>query len=76
MYEMHRKSVSQVMFNYWIVEEMKERNIVGKTIFGPYYLDQSKQDLLTYKQSVETFLATVDKLRVDELYFHKICSGN
>ena len=52
MHEMHRKNLSAVVFNYWVVEELKERNLMGKFLFGPYYLDKEKKHTVTFKDSV------------------------
>ena len=75
MHEMHRKNLSAVVFNYWVVEELKERNLMGKFLFGPYYLDKEKKHTVTFKDSVEIFLMKIDELRIDETYEHIKCTG-
>lgn len=75
MHEMHRKSLSQVIFNYWVREELLNRKIIGKFLFGPYYLNKSEKIMVTYRESLEIFLETVDSLRIDETYEHHKCSG-
>ena len=35
MHEMHRKNLSQAVYRHWLQEELKERNKLGKTLFGP-----------------------------------------
>ena len=75
MVEMHRKSVSQVVFNFFIHEEIKERKMVGKFLFGPYYLDDTKKKLFTYRDSVEKLFEDVEEMRVSETYKHRKCSG-
>ena len=37
MYEMHRKSVGQAYYSVWVPEELNERNLAGKYLFGPFY---------------------------------------
>ena len=75
MSEMHRKSVSQVVFNFWIHQELKERKMVGKFLFGPFYTDDARKKLFTYRDSVEKLLEVVEKMRINETYKHKKCSG-
>ena len=73
MQEMHRKNLSQAMYAHLIREELKERNKLGKILFGPR-LDKNKT-LITYKASVEQFLAQVDTWRTEEIYEHTDCTG-
>ena len=76
MYEMHRKSVSSAFFNHWILSELKERNLVGKYFFGPYYHEQDgAKKLRNYKESVDMFQCEVDHWRTEELYPHDDCTG-
>ena len=75
MHEMHRKNLSAVVFNYWVVEELKERNLMGKFLFGPYYLDKEKKHTVTFKDSVEIFLMKIDEFCIDETYEHIKCTG-
>ena len=75
MFEIHRKNLAQAYYHLWIYEELRERNLVGRHIFGPYYLDEEKKNLFRYKDSVEEFLALVDGLRANEIYSHPSCAG-
>ena len=61
------------MYGHLIQEELKERNKLGKILFGPR-LDE-KKILITYKASVEQFLAQVDTWRTEEIYEHTDCTG-
>ena len=72
---MHRKSLSQIVFNFWVKEELKDRNLLGKFLFGPYYLDKPGKKIITYRETVEIFLEDVDTLRINERYNHLKCSG-
>lgn len=73
MFEMHRKNVSQALYSKWIREELKDRHKVGKVLFGPRYDAAGK--LITYQDSVESFLTEVDELRTNEIYPHEECTG-
>ena len=76
MYEMHRKSVSSAFFNYWTLCELRERNLLSKYFFGPYYYEEDgTRKLCNYKESVDTFQCKVDRWRTDELYPHDECTG-
>ena len=75
MHEMHRKNLSAVVYNYWVVEELRERKLLGKFLFGPYYQDKEKKKIITFKDSVEMFIVEIDKLRINETYDHIKCSG-
>ena len=92
MFEVSRKSLAQGYYELWIFEELTERGLLDKYLFGPFYLgmhlrfiswsyfhqfflDKDKKILLTFKASVELFLAKVDSLRTNELYPHPVCSG-
>ena len=66
MAELHRKSLSQAIFNFWIYEELKERKEVSKYLFGPYYKGD-KEELVTYQKSVELYLAHVEDCRIKEI---------
>ena len=72
MFEIHRKNLSQARL--WIFEELKDRNKIGKMLFGPFYKDNG--DLVTYQDSVEEFLAQVDVWRTDEIYKHTECTDS
>ena len=71
MHELHRKSVVSAFYNYWLNEELKDRNM--NYLFGPYY--QEDQSVFTFKNSVEKFLEEVDELRSRETYSHEACAG-
>ena len=73
MFEMHRKNVSQALYSKWIGEELKDRQKVGKVLFGPRY--DATGTLITYQDSVENFLTEVDELRTNEMYPHVECTG-
>ena len=51
------------MYSNWIREELKDRHKVGKVLFGPRYDATGK--LITYQDSVESFLTEVDELRTN-----------
>ena len=73
MAELHRKSLSQAIFNFWIFKELQERREVGKYLFGPYYKGD-KEELVTYQESVEMFLVHVEDSRIKEIYPHNKCT--
>ena len=73
MHEMHRKNLSQAVYRHWIYEELKERNKLGKILFGPR-LGRNGQ-CISYKESVEHFLTLVDVWRTGEIYHHGECTG-
>ena len=73
MFEMHRKNLSQALYRHWIFEELRDRNKVGKFLFGPRY-DESGR-LITYQESVDKFLCQVDNWRTGEIYKHGECTG-
>ena len=73
MYEMHRKNILQALYGQWIMEELKDRNKIGKVLFGPKYDDAGQ--LVTYQESVDAFLDCVDAWRTNELYQHEECTG-
>ena len=73
MFEMHRKNLSQALYGHWIVEELRDRNKIGKVLFGPRYDNTGR--LETYKESVDEFLDSVDAWRTKELYKHDECTG-
>ena len=73
MFEMHRKNLSQALYRHWILEELRDRNKVGKVLFGPRY-DETGH-LVTYQESVDKFLENVDIWRTGELYKHGECTG-
>lgn len=75
MYEMHRKNVSQIIFNFLVKEELRERRMCGDILFGPYYDSDSKKVIVTYKKSVDLFIDKVENLRVNETYPHLKCTG-
>ena len=73
MHEMHRKNLSQAVYRHWIYEELKERNKLGKILFGPRLGEDGQ--CVTYKESVEHFLTLVDVWRTGEIYQHEQCTG-
>ena len=73
MFEMHRKNLSQALYSHWIIEELRDRKKIGKVLFGPRYDD--KGCLVTYQESVDEFLNSVDAWRTEELYKHEVCTG-
>ena len=73
MYEMHRKNISQALYSQWIWEELRDRQQIGKVLFGPRY--NKTGELITYRDSVEEFLMKVDELRTHEIYPHRDCTG-
>ena len=72
MAELHRKSLSQALFNYFILKELKERKEISKHNFGPYFSDDG--NLVTYQKSVENYLEYVEKCRTGEVYTHNTCT--
>ena len=73
MHEMHRKNLSQAVYRHWIYEELKERKLLGKILFGPRL---GRNDVyISYKDSVEHFLLKVDGWRTGEVYDHEDCTG-
>ena len=38
MFEIHRKNLGQAYYNLWIYEELVERKMLKKYLFGPYYI--------------------------------------
>ena len=75
MYEMHRKSLSQMVFNNFVKLELEERKLEGDRLFGPFYTHEPERKIVSYRQTIDTFLMEVDTLRVDETYTHVKCSG-
>ena len=73
MHEMHRKNLSQAVYRHWLQEELKERNKLGKTLFGPRL--GRNGEYISYKASVEYVLNQVDGWRTEELYRHDECTG-
>ena len=73
MFEMHRKNLSQALYRHWILEELRDRNKVGKILFGPRHDETG--DHVTYQDSVETFLSQVDDWQTGEVYEHGECTG-
>ena len=37
MFELHRKSVGQAYYSIWVPQELQERRMLKKYLFGPYY---------------------------------------
>ena len=74
MHELNRKSVASSFYNFWIPEEMKERNM--NFMFGPYHNDKDEGKVVTFKDSVEDFIEQIDDLRSQEIYKHENCAGN
>ena len=72
MAELHRKSLSQALFNYFVLRALKERKEISKHNFGPYFSDDG--NLVTYQESVENYLEYVEKCRTGEVYTHNICT--
>ena len=68
--------ISQALFNYWIYEELVEREEIGQYLFGPYYKDNLKENLVTYRDTVELYLLHVEDCRIKETYKHFSCTGN
>lgn len=56
-------------------EELRERNLIHKHFFGPYYTIGDKQELVTFRESAEEFLSKVEGYRSKELYKHSTCTG-
>jgi hypothetical protein len=37
MFELHRKSVGQAYYSIWVPQELQERGMLKRYLFGPYY---------------------------------------
>ena len=72
MFEMCKKSLSTTKTNWWIHEELLDRKLVGKVLFGPK-IDKTKK-LISYRESVYEFLEKVDEWRINETYKHTECT--
>ena len=76
MFELHRKSLSQAYYNYWVRLELEERGLIGKYFFGPYFYEtEGSRKIFNYKDSVDCFLEEVENWRKEELYQHDKCTG-
>ena len=75
MHEIKRKSVTAGLFNYLILDEIKERNEIENTIFGPKIDPQDNKKKVSYKDSVNNYMKQVDEKRKGEIYQHE-CSEN
>ena len=74
MHELDRKSIVSSFYNFWILEELKERKI--HYMFGPYHKNIDGCDVLvTFRDSVEDFIEGIDNLRSEEIYKHEDCTG-
>ena len=71
MHELHRKSVVNAYYNFWVKQELKERS--WNHIFGPY--KSADGSIITFHESVEAFLVEIDDLRSKEIYAHDNCAG-
>ena len=73
MHELDRKSIVSSFYNFWILEELKERKI--HYMFGPYHKNIDGRDVLvTFRDSVEDFIEGIDNLRSEEIYKHEDCT--
>ena len=70
MHELGRKSLGSGYFNNEVYKEMSERNIVEETIFGPKINQEDTRKNISYKDSVELFMKSVEEKRKNELYPH------
>ena len=70
MHLAHRKNLSMAFYCHEIVKEMKERGHTETTIFGPRDDPQDARKKISYKESFEEYMRTVDSLRRNELYAH------
>ena len=56
-------------------EELRERNLINKHFFGPFYTTVDEQELVTFRESAEKFLSKVEGYRSKKLYKHSTCTG-
>ena len=70
MHELHRKSLANAYYNYLVKLEMNERNM--NFIFGPFYSEDG--NIVTFQNSIETFLEDIDALHSIETYAHEVCA--
>ena len=63
------------MLTFLAYEELKDRNLVSSRLFGPYYANGQKTELVSYRDSLEEFFNEIDGYRSKELYKHSSCTG-
>lgn len=70
MHELNRKSISLALNTLWVNEELRERKETHKVLFGP---KQTADGKMSYKETIEAYLVSVDARRTEEIYEHKEC---
>ena len=70
MYQMSRKSLSQTLLNFHILEELKETGYIERISFGPKVVGGKR---ISFKESREQFFEDVDLRRKEDLYCHEVC---
>lgn len=69
MYEMKRKSLGWALLKHEMLAEMSDRNVTKET-FGPKLVGGVSR---SFKETADSFMTKIDKLRQKELYPHKTC---
>lgn len=65
----------KAVFTFWVYEELKDREMVSRYFFGPYYVKGDRSNLKSFRDSVEEFLEQIESMRVNETYKHEKCTG-
>ena len=72
MFELHRKHLANAYYDYWIHQELEERKMVGKYLFGPYYLG----NFFAYLYGKTSIFAYIDEVKKNILHKNKHGQGN
>ena len=70
MHELKRKTLSQAMINNEVKSELRERDLLGHTRFGPL---KRHGEHISFKKSRYEFLKDTNEHRKTELYTHNVC---
>ena len=70
MHMLRRKNLSSAFYNHEIYCEMEERGSIDNVVFGPKTDPDDSRRKITYKESIEAYMKTVDELGRNELYSH------
>ena len=68
--EISRKTLGQAFYNKEVYEEMVERNLLTYN-FGPKISTSNNKNKVSFKESMDTLMNTIDETRRDELYSHE-----
>ena len=71
MHLAHRKNLSMAFYGNEIIKEMEERGQTETTFFGPKEHPEDASKRISYKESFEQYMRSVDGLRRNELYEHR-----